>query len=588
MERNPQNGAMDFIESVVTVAILGGVLLFALIVAFVVYRRGWNIPRPDEALIIMGRDRRGTRQVHAEDIEADAAQAIKEERVEGTEFDIRTSACWVNPVTKRVYRLALDSRSTDFEVTCHDLQKIEVKVKGVVLFKVGDNWPAMRAAARRFMSMDEGALNQNIRDLVTGQVRALVGTMTIPELITERQTLIDKVRETTKDDMAKLGLSIDSLTIQELWDDHGYIQNLGRPQREEVERAASIAADQARREKERAKQSADLDVAKAQRDTEIERAKFQAEQDREREIASQSGPLARAEAERAVVQQQTEVAQLQVAMEEKRLDAEVRKRAEAERYAAEQQAEAEKARRLREAEAEAEAARAIGEARAAAARAEGEAEAAVIRARGMAEAEAIAARADALAEHGDRLIEQDVVKQLPEVARAVAEPFGRIDSMVVLDGPDGVSKGIIGAVTAVGNAVGQIRGLDGNGGNGGRSVTPPPAPPPPATPAAGAEPRRKRRASGRAKEGAAAVADAAEGAVGAAGERLAGLLNEVADQSDSLDTALERLDADDELREVARGLADHPDRARLLDQLGLSDRGVIAGNMLFDVLSRDE
>jgi hypothetical protein len=79
-----------------------------------------------------------------------------------------------------------------------------------------------------------------------------------------------------------------------------------------------------------------------------------------------------------------------------------------------------------------------------------------------------------------------------------------------------------------------------------------------------------------------------ESVVGAAGDRLAGLLNEVADQGDSLDDALARLDADDELREVARGLAKHPERGRLLGQLGLSDRGVIAGNMLFDVLSRDE
>jgi ribosome assembly protein YihI (activator of Der GTPase) len=75
--------------------------------------------------------------------------------------------------------------------------------------------------------------------------------------------------------------------------------------------------------------------------------------------------------------------------------------------------------------------------------------------------------------------------------------------------------------------------------------------------------------------------------VGAAGERLASFINAVADQDENLDTALERLDADDELREVARGLAEHPDRSRLLGKLGLSDRGQVAGNMLFDVLSRD-
>jgi hypothetical protein len=165
-----------------------------------------------------------------------------------------------------------------------------------------------------------------------------------------------------------------------------------------------------------------------------------------------------------------------------------------------------------------------------------------------------------------------VVKQLPEVARAVAEPFGRIDNMVVLDGPDGLSKGIIGAVTAVGSAVGQIRSLDGNGrrevpavvGGGGDDE-------PESEPAA---PRPRRRESGRAREG-----------VAEAGERLASFLNEVADQDDRLETVMSRLDADDELREVARGLAEHPDRSRLLNELGLSDRGQVAGNMLLDVLS---
>lgn len=412
--------------------------------------------------------------------------------------------------------------------------------------------------------MDENALNQNIRDLVTGQVRALVGTMTIPELITERQTLIDRVRDTTKDDMARLGLSIDSLTIQELWDDHGYIENLGRPQREAVERAASIAADQARREKERAKQEAELDIAQAQRDTEIERARFQAEQDRERQTAAQSGPLARAEAERAVIQQQTEVAELQVSMEEKRLDAEVRKRAEAERYAAEQAAQADKSRRLAEAQAEAESQRTVGEARAAAARAEGEAEAAVIRARGLAEAEAIEKRAAALADGGHVVIDQELVKQLPEVARAVSEPLGHIDNLVVLDGPEGLSKAIIGGIATAGQAVTQIRDLAGHT-NGSAPAAVPAAAEPQAAPAHDPAPSLGQRAA-----------------------EVAAMLGQARDAGeDAVQQTLSRMEADDELREVTRGLASHPDRGRLLSELGLSPESQTSANMLLDVLFRE-
>jgi uncharacterized membrane protein YqiK len=438
--------------------ILVSLAIVALIVFFI-YRRAWRIPAPNEALIIVGRQKGAKGPIAPQQIEADVVEAINEGRTEGLDFRISTTATWVNPVTSRVSRLPLDSRSTDFTVDCHDSQKIACTVKGVILYKIGDNYPAMAAAARRFLSMDEEGLNESIRNLVTGQVRALVGGMTIPDLITDRQQLMDNIRTATHEDMAKLGLQIDSLTIQDISDPKGYIDNLGRPQAEAVAREASIAADQARQEKERAAKAADLEVARVTRDTEVEAAQYKAERDKAAAEAAQAGPLARAEAQRAVVSKETEVAELQVAMTEKRLDAEVRKAADAERYAAEQRAEAEKAAAIAQAEAQAEREAQMGSAEAGATKARGEADAQAIKARGLAEAEGIRAKAEALSANGDVVIDQELAERMPEIARAFAEPLGAVDNMIVLDGPEGLTKGVVGAVTAAGDAIDRIMTL---------------------------------------------------------------------------------------------------------------------------------
>lgn len=457
------------ISELKALTLLAFVFFFVLLLgaaAYFLYRRCWRIPAPNEALVIAGKAKSSRGPVSAEEVTGDAVQAISEGRQEGLDFRISTSATWVNPITNRVFRLPLDSRQTDFEVQCHDAQKIACRVKGVILYKVGDNYPAMRNAARRFLEMSEDNLNASIRDLVTGQVRALVGGMTIPDLITDRQKLMDNIRDATHEDMAKLGLQIDSLTVQDISDDNGYIEDLGRPQAEAVAREASIAADMARKDKERAAKEADLEIAKVTRDTEVEAARYRAEQDRAREEAAQAGPLAKAEAQRAVVAKQTEVAELEVAMTEKKLDAEVRKAAEAERYAAEQRAEAEKAKLIAEAEAAAAREELLGQAEAEATKRRGEAEAKAIQARLEAEAVGIEARATALAEHGDVVIEERIAEKLPEISRAFAEPLGAVDNMVVLDGPEGLTKGLVGAISAAGQAVQQVRGLAGRGGEG--------------------------------------------------------------------------------------------------------------------------
>jgi flotillin len=564
-------------EIVVYLAIAAAVIGFLTIVALIAYRRAWRIPQPNEALIIVGKRKGGPAAVSADDVKENAVEAISKEITEGLDFRISTAATWVNPVTSRVFRLPLDSRSTDFEVECHDNQKIAVRVKGVILYKVGDNYPAMAAAARRFLQMDEATLNQNIRDLVTGQVRALVGGMTIPEMITDRQKLIDNVREATHEDMARLGLSIDSLSIQDLSDDNEYIRDLGRPQAEAVAREASVAADAARTERERAKQTADLEIAKVRRDTEVEAAVFQAEEDRAREEASQAGPLARATAERGVVARQAEVAGARAEVAERVYDAEVKKRADADRYRVEQEAEADRARRMAIAEAEAEA----------------------IRRRGEAEAAGLRAKGEALSKHGRLVIDERIAERMPEIAAEIARPLGAIDRMLVLDGPEGLTKSVVGAVAQAGDALAEIRGLvpdnphegpshpgggeDDGGGDPGPGSTGPAAPPlddlvpdpdepAPSLPGDDAE-------SGDEADSENGVEDRVSGALGVLRERFEGF-----DAEDAPDYSriLADSETDDQLAAAIGEVARDPQAVeQLLGKSGLSARSQqVAGDLL--------
>lgn len=425
------------------------IVLCALFVYFL-YRRAWKIPAPNEALIIVGKAKGASASVVAQEKISDggAAEAIQEDRLEGLDFRIATSATWVNPMTSRTSRLSLKSRSTNFEAQAHDKDKIAVTVRGVLLYKVGDNYDAMARAARRFLDIDEHEMNKYIENLVTGQARALVGSMSIEELITNRQALIDQVRTATYEDMAKLGLQIDSLSIQEITDNNNYIENLGRPQAEQVARDASIAVDQARREKEKAKQDADVSIAEMRRDTEVKAAGFKAEQDKAVEEASQAGPLAKATAQRSVVEKETEVAEMQVRMAAKRYEAEVGERAKAERFRIEQEAEAEANKQTK-----------LGESAASSIRQKGEAEAAAIEAKGLAEAKVTKEKAAALATNGELIVRQLIAENMPQIAESVAKPLGEIDNMVVLDGQEGLTKMVTGAVAAAGSAATQIMSL---------------------------------------------------------------------------------------------------------------------------------
>jgi uncharacterized membrane protein YqiK len=301
-----------------------------------------------------------------------------------------------------------------------------------------------------------------VREVFHGHLRSITGGLSVEDLIANRNELAQATRDASIDEMQKLGLVVDSLQIQEVIDPTGYIRALGEPRAAEVQKQARIAQANADREATEREQEAEALKAAARRDSEIKRAAYQAEIDTQMAQSAQAGPLADAESRKQVVVQETEVANLEAQREEKRLDTQVRKPADAAAYEKQVQAEAERAARISIAEAEArevelsaaaqakkieqignsEAAvvttrgRADGEATKSKGLAEGEA----IRAKGLAEAEAIAKRAEALEKEADAVIGQQIAEKLPEIVAAAAESFKHVDNLTVLNGAQGISE----------------------------------------------------------------------------------------------------------------------------------------------------
>lgn len=460
----------------------GIVVFLVLVIAFILFKVMWRVAEPNEALVISGI------REHASPEGVDESLGFKIVTGRGT---------LLIPGIQTVRRLSLDLREAELGIECVTHQGIPLGVRGVVIFKVGDDLVSIANAARRFLDQQD-QMDARVHNVFAGHLRAIVGSMTVEEMIRDREKLTQLTRASSGTEMEKLGLIVDSLQIQEIDDPTGYITNLGRPHAAAIERDARIAqagADQLATEKE---QQADALKAEARRESQIKQAGYQAEVDRAHAEASQAGPLSEATARQNVVVQETKVAQLEGQREEQRLQATVRKPADARAYEQITLAKAERdaqiataeahaqrvklealadAERVRanagaeaehvrlNAEASSESVKLMGDAEASATRAKGMAEGAAVRAKGTAEAEAIKARADALAENQDAVIGQQLAEKWPEIVEAAAKPFGSIDQMIVLNGAQGLSEALAQALSQGVAGLQLARSL--LGGNGG-------------------------------------------------------------------------------------------------------------------------
>jgi flotillin len=271
---------------------------------------GWHVPAPNEAMLVSGGRQKGSTPLP---------------------FKIVTGhGAWVLPIRSRVYFLTLALQESVVTEECVTQQGITLLVKSVIAFKVGDDPESIANAARRFLS-DQDQMSTLTGQVFAGHLRSIIGSMTVENIIRERQTLAEQVLDASKREMAKIGLAVDSLQIQSIDDKgSGYIAALAAPHTAAVNREAQIAQAHADQASAEARQASLRQQAEYERETAVARADYQSQIDMAQSKAGQAGPLAAAQAQQEVLVEQAKVATKNAELREAQLIAEIVKPAEAE------------------------------------------------------------------------------------------------------------------------------------------------------------------------------------------------------------------------------------------------------------------
>ncbi|WP_342599325.1 flotillin family protein [Psychrobacillus sp. FSL H8-0483] len=438
-----------------------GIVAFVLIAILAVYVTKYRTVGPDEALIVTG-SYLGSNNVHTDD----SGNRIK---------IIRGGGTFVFPVFQQGEPLSL--LSSKLEVTTPEVyteQGVPVMADGTAIIKIGGSISEIATAAEQFLGKSKQDRENEAKEVLEGHLRSILGSMTVEEIYKNRDKFSQEVQRVASQDLAKMGLIIVSFTIKDVRDKNGYLDSLGKPRIAQVKRDADIATAESEKETriKRAEASKDAqraeieratEIAEAEKDNQLKVAEYRRESDIAKARADQAYELETARSKQEVMEQEMQIRiierQKQIELEEKEIlrrekqyDSEVKKKADADRYAIEQNAAAAKSREIAEADAEkyrieakakadAEKVRLDGLAKADAQRAQGESEAEIIRLKGLAEAEAKRKIAEAFELYGQAAVLDMVVRMLPEYAKQIASPLSNIDKITVVDTGGGEGGG---------------------------------------------------------------------------------------------------------------------------------------------------
>ena len=387
-------------------------------------------------------------------------------------------AGWRIPFFTRIDKLSLRVMQVDVKTSeaVPTSEFINVTVDGVANIKISSDPVLLERAAEALLGMRREEMIFLVTQVLEGNMREIVGSVGLKEMVQDRQGVAKKITENVLPDMEKLGIEVVNFNIQNFKDGAGTIENMGIDNVEQIRKTAQIAKANAQRdiaiatakaqeesnavrvqsEKLIAEQDADLEVQKAEMKVraDTKRAEADAAYSIQQESQRRTIEITKADADIARREKEAELAEKEIAIQERKLDAEVRKQADAMKYKTEKEAEALLIKRQREAEANT--FEAIKEAEAKKAEAEAlryamEQEAEGIRAKGLAEAEAIEKKAEAQRKMGEASVIEMYLNALPEVVRNAATPLAQTDKIVMYG--DGNSTKLVKDVM---NSAGQI------------------------------------------------------------------------------------------------------------------------------------
>lgn len=415
-------------------------VIVAVILAFaILFAVRYKTVGADDAMIITG-SFLGSKNVH----QAEDGSGIK---------IVRGGGAFVLPIFQQKENISLRSHSLDISTpNVYTENGVPVMADGTAIIKVQSTTEGIATAGEQFLGKEDAELQKEAQEVLEGHLRAILGTMTVEEIYKNRERFAQEVQTQAAVDLKKMGLQIVSFTIKDVQDENGYLEALGKPRIAEVKRDAQIAEANAMRDSriqkasaERESQSAELlsqtQIAESTKDKELKVADYKREQDTAKAEADMAYKLQEAKAQQQVMDEEMQVQIVEknkqidldareVQRKQRQYEADISKKAEAERYAAEQKAEADKLTRVKNAEAEAEQIRL-----------DGEAQADAIRQKGLADAEAKEKLAEAMEKYGEAAILEMIVNMLPEFAGKIAEPVSSIDKVTVVDNGNGEGDG---------------------------------------------------------------------------------------------------------------------------------------------------
>jgi flotillin len=335
---------------------------------------GYRVPAPDEAMLVSG-GRYGR---------------------DGSPFRVVTGhGAFVVPFFRKTRFLTLAMCEAEVAETCVTKQGISLNVRSVIAFKVGNDEESIVNAGQRFLS-DQDQMSTLTGRIFAGHLRSIIGSMTVEEIVTERQKLASEVLDGSKAEMVKIGLTVDSLQIQSIDDmNSGYIDAMAAPHNAAIQRQAQIAQAQANQASAEAQQQSQRAQAEYARQTSVVQAQYKAEVDKAQAEAAQAGPLAQAQATMSVLAAQTELAHSQAELRQRQLVAEVVRPAEA---------EAQKVQIL-----------------------------------AQADAQRVKLQAEAAASHSRIALDRMLIEQLPQIVKEAAAGLSGAN-LSVLNGADGLSE----------------------------------------------------------------------------------------------------------------------------------------------------
>jgi flotillin len=392
-------------------------IVVALILFLLVYLSRYRKCGPNQVMVISGRGKLGFRIV-------------------------KGGGTFIVPIVERVDILSLEDMA--LEVKCEDVytsEGVPITVDGVAVVKVASDNESIRTAAEQFLSKQRPEIANIAAQTLEGHLRAILGTLTVEEVYQDREKFAQSVQNVAAVDMANMGMSIVAFTIREVSDRREYLNSLGRKRTAEVQRDARIGSAQAERDAmiKSALANQEAEIGKYNMEVNLKKAEAELAGELQKFITSQDVKREEMQVEVVGKQTQIQVAEQEILRMQRELQATIERQAEAEKYKIEKEAAAEKFRQEKVGLGEAEAIKTAGLAEAEAQRITGMAEADVIKAQGAAEAEAMLKKAEAWQSYNQAAIVETLIKKLPVIAKAIAEPIAQSEKITMIISNKGTS-----------------------------------------------------------------------------------------------------------------------------------------------------